>query len=64
MSCRVHPCEANKYTVAADTTKLRKLWAREVNTKLELGMRFMPAIEHGIEAVDKAIRRAKRKGRR
>lgn len=56
--------DANKYTVAADTHKLRALWAREASYAASSGMRLAAAIEYANEAVEKAIRRAKRKGRR
>lgn len=58
------PADANKYTVAADTTSLRALWAREANARVKQGMSTRAAIAEACDAVERAIRRAKRKGRR
>ena len=56
--------DVGRYTVAADTTHLRRLWVREANGRMAAKWTATAAILHANEAVEKAIRRRKRKGRR
>jgi len=58
------PDDAKHYTIAADTTKLRKLWARFANKAIDQGFPRETAINLANMAVGRSIRRRKRKGRR
>ena len=58
------PAEATTHTIAADTTKLRELWARFANKAIDQGFPRDTAINLANMAVKGAIRRRKRKGRR
>jgi hypothetical protein len=57
------PKDASKHTKAADTTKLKELWADVANRAL-MEHDEGAAIRIANAAVKKAIRRRKRKGRR
>lgn len=60
---KFEPSDAAKHTKAAETTKLKELWAREANERIDQGFNVDMAIGLANVAVIKRIRRNKRKRR-
>jgi hypothetical protein len=60
---KFQPADACKHTPAAETTKLKEFWAREANKRVSQGFNDDMAIGLANIAVNKQIRRTKRKRR-